>query len=159
MSFEKLPDLIGPQINPPRDDRKLQKSLVATFSGAKSMLETDELIRKFNTPRYKIILFVYDKSEWTSYPWIDDIIFVRITRTMKWWFVKHFLHPEFVQAYEYVLLIDEDCNTKNLNPDLMLDDARKFGAGWSTRQWLWVLWFTQCGTLKRFAGCNQLQCY
>ncbi len=127
LSFEKLPDLIGPQIKPPRDDRKLQKSLVATFSGAKSMLETDELIRKFNTPRYKIILFVYDKSEWTSYPWIDDIIFVRITRTMKWWFVKHFLHPEFVQAYEYVLLIDEDCNTKNLNPDLMLDDARKFG--------------------------------
>ena len=127
LSFEKLPDLLGPQMNAPRGDRKLQKSLVVTFSGAKSMLETDELIRKFNTPRYKIILFVYDKSEWTTYPWIDDVIFVRIARTMKWWFVKHFLHPELVRAYEYILLIDEDCNTKNLNPDLMLDDARKYG--------------------------------
>ena len=127
LSYEKLPDLIGPQAEAPRNNRKLQKNLVVTFAGKNSMKEIDELLVKFNTPNYKIILFVYDKSNWTSYDWIEDVIFIRILRTMKWWFVKHFLHPDLVRAYDYILMIDEDCNTKGLNPDLMLQDARDFG--------------------------------
>eukprot|EP00943_MAST-04B_sp_MAST-4B-sp1_P009777 g9777.t1 len=127
LSYEKLPDLIGPQAEPAQKDRKLHKSLVVTFAGENSMKEIDELINQFNTPNYKIILCVYDKSNWTSYKWIEDVLLIRVLRTMKWWFVKHFLHPDFVRAYDYVLLIDEDCNTKNLNPDLMLKDARNYG--------------------------------
>ena len=28
--------------------------------------------------------------------------------TMKWWFVKHFLLPDLVSAYDYLLVVDED---------------------------------------------------
>jgi hypothetical protein len=127
LSFEPLPDLLGPYPSPAKPNGKVEKNLVATFAGAKSKREIDSLVARFKRPNYKIILFVYDLSDWSEFNWLNEVIFVRIVKTMKWWFVKHFLHPDVVAAYDYVLIIDEDCNTSGLDPDAMLDDARMYG--------------------------------
>ena len=127
MSFNRLPDLLGPETEPRKRDGKIGKSLIVTFAGGKSQTEIDYLVRQFNTPNFQIILFVYDTSDWHQYQWMKDIIFIRIVRTMKWWFVKHFLLPDLVSAYDYLLVVDEDCNTTGLDPDAMLRDARDYG--------------------------------
>ena len=127
MSFEKLPDLLGPDPFAANSNGKIGKSLMATFAGGKSKEEIDILVSQFNRPEFTVILFVYDMSDWSEFNWLGDIIFIRITKTMKWWFVKHFLHPDVVSAYDYLLLIDEDCNTKGLDVDQMLLDATTYG--------------------------------
>ncbi|CAL9775927.1 unnamed protein product [Musa acuminata subsp. burmannicoides] len=38
-----------------------------------------------------------------------------INRT-KWWFAKHFLHPDIVAEYKHIFLWDEDIGVANLHP-------------------------------------------
>jgi hypothetical protein len=44
---------------------------------------------------------------------------------MKWWYIKRFVTPAIVDAYEYIWIFDEDVVLDELDPAGYLDIVRK----------------------------------
>eukprot|EP00949_MAST-11_sp_MAST-11-sp1_P005050 g5050.t1 len=125
-SFEKLPSLLGPRFgggNPARG-----KTLVATFAGKSAEKHISNVIRRFlSLGNFSVILFAYDDTQWQDHEWSDDVIIVRSSRSMKWWFVKHFLVPSVVQNYDFLLIMDEDVDITEMDVVEFLQDMRRYG--------------------------------
>jgi hypothetical protein len=54
------------------------------------------------------MLLLYDNSDWSTFSWSRQAVVVRAPGNLKWWFVKRFLWPGIVNAYDYLAIIDDD---------------------------------------------------
>ncbi|GAB2239247.1 hypothetical protein Droror1_Dr00025160 [Drosera rotundifolia] len=97
---------------------KSSVSLLAMAVGLKQKLLVNEMVTKFLESGFPVMLFHYDGivDEWKQYGWNDHVIHVSALNQTKWWFAKRFLHPNIVDAYDYVFLWDEDLGVENFHP-------------------------------------------
>jgi hypothetical protein len=62
-SFERMPDLIGPQLT----DSIVPDTLIVTFAGKNSIRQIDSLAKKFTKdPSISFMLFAYDRTNWAK---------------------------------------------------------------------------------------------
>jgi hypothetical protein len=121
-SFERLPDLIGPQLEPTIKPT----TLIVTFAGENSVEQINALATKFVAdPTISFMLFAYDRFHWAQFDWVEKAVVIRVTGTMKWRFVKTFLHPDIVKAYQHLIIMDEDCAIDRLNITSFLSDMSR----------------------------------
>jgi len=75
----------------------------------------------------RVMLFAYDDFDWSTQSWYSDerIILVRHLKQMKWWFLKRFVTPLTVEAYDYIWFSDDDAHF-TWNPNEYMDLLDKF---------------------------------
>jgi len=117
LDFYRLTRLAGPR-------KKIweKKNLLAISCGSKGMQRVNAIVDRFGTEDFDIILFHYDKSDWTRFDWFDKVTHVVSLKQMKFWFAKRFLLPDLVHRYNYIFLWDEDpILTKSFDPLKFID--------------------------------------
>ncbi|KAG2669721.1 hypothetical protein I3760_14G046500 [Carya illinoinensis] len=94
-------------------DKKNSKSfanLLAIAVGIKQKESVNKIVKKFLPHDFIVMLFHYDGNvnDWKDLDWSNHAIHVSAINQTKWWFAKHFLHPDIVSNYAYIFLWDED---------------------------------------------------
>jgi hypothetical protein len=95
---------------PERKRQQAPKSLLAVPVGIKNKALVDNLVSKFPSSVFTVMLFHYDGAveQWADLEWSARVVHVAAPGQTKLWFAKRFLHPDVVAEYEYVFLWDED---------------------------------------------------
>ncbi|KAH9750533.1 pentatricopeptide repeat-containing protein [Citrus sinensis] len=104
-------------------------NLLAIAAGIKQKKIVDQIVRKFPSKDFVVMLFHYDGvvDEWKDLVWADRAIHVSAANQTKWWFAKRFLHPDIVAEYNYIFLWDEDIGVENFNPRRYLSIVKDEG--------------------------------
>lgn len=112
-------------------DEKLSssKNLLAIAVGIKQKEVVNEIVQKFFSSDFLVMLFHYDGivDEWRDLEWCDSAIHVSAFNQTKWWFAKRFLHPDVVSEYDYIFLWDEDLGVENFHPGRYLSIIKDEG--------------------------------
>lgn len=116
----------------PRKKRKNPKSpmsLLAMAVGMKQKANVNEMVKKFPSDDFVIMLFHYDGivDEWKDLEWSSRAIHLSAIRQTKWWFAKRFLHPDVVSEYAYIFLWDEDLGVQNFDAGRYVSIMRNEG--------------------------------
>ncbi|XP_039137884.1 uncharacterized protein LOC120275303 isoform X2 [Dioscorea cayenensis subsp. rotundata] len=100
-----------------KDDQP-RKNLLAMAVGIKQKKNVDDIVNKFFSENFTVILFHYDGNvnDWHDFEWSDSAIHIVANHQTKWWFAKRFMHPDVVSAYDYIFLWDEDLGIDNFHP-------------------------------------------
>jgi hypothetical protein len=86
----------------------LSRALIVIICGESGKTHVPALVEKFGVLQYRFMLMHYDSSDWSGYPWYNDVISIRFPKQMKWWYVKRFVTPEMMDSYDYLGVFDED---------------------------------------------------
>ena len=119
---------ISPRITGPRTTSPHQRGLLTIPIGKKSVAIVNGTIYNFlNSGAGRVLLFAYDKFDWSGQTWYSDerVILVRHLKQMKWWFIKRFVTPLTVEAYDYLWLSDDDASFA-WNPNEFMDILDQF---------------------------------
>ncbi|KAI3802046.1 hypothetical protein L1987_30170 [Smallanthus sonchifolius] len=116
----------------PRKKRKNPKSpmsLLAMAVGKKQKANVNEMIKKFPSDDFVIMLFHYDGivDDWKDLEWSSHAIHLSAISQTKWWFAKRFLHPDVVSEYAYIFLWDEDLGVQNFDTGRYVSIIRNEG--------------------------------
>ncbi|KAG8648362.1 hypothetical protein MANES_09G184701v8 [Manihot esculenta] len=113
----------------PKSKENSSSNLFTLAVGIKQRDIVDEMVKKFLSSNFTVMLFHYDGvvDEWKDYKWNDHVIHVSARNQTKWWFAKRFLHPDIVAEYNYIFLWDEDLGVKNFNPKRYVSIAESKG--------------------------------
>ncbi|XP_027087146.1 uncharacterized protein [Coffea arabica] len=105
------------------------RSLFAMAVGLKQKEAVDQMVRKFLSSNFVVMLFHYDGvvDGWKDLEWSESVIHVSALHQTKWWFAKRFLHPDIIAEYDYVFLWDEDLGVENFNPERYLSIVKDEG--------------------------------
>uniref|UniRef100_A0A1D1YEF4 Polyprotein n=1 Tax=Anthurium amnicola TaxID=1678845 RepID=A0A1D1YEF4_9ARAE len=105
------------------------KSLLAIAVGIKQKESVDQIVTKFISNEFNVMLFHYDGvvDEWRDLPWCNGALHVSAINQTKWWFAKRFLHPDIVAEYSYIFLWDEDLGVENFDPRRYLSIIQEEG--------------------------------
>eukprot|EP00698_Gefionella_okellyi_P003520 TRINITY_DN13313_c0_g1_i1.p1 TRINITY_DN13313_c0_g1~~TRINITY_DN13313_c0_g1_i1.p1 ORF type:complete len:374 (+),score=47.46 TRINITY_DN13313_c0_g1_i1:87-1208(+) len=114
-NFELFDGGTGPRAAQEGQPRLRKRALFAIACGASSRPLLDVLVRKAGLTDFQFILFIYDDSDWSDLDWFQHIVSVRVRHQVKFWFYKRFLHPDIVDAYDYIFLSDDDVNFEQIN--------------------------------------------
>ncbi|KAH7684786.1 hypothetical protein IHE45_04G001100 [Dioscorea alata] len=106
-----------------------QKSLLAIAVGVKQKKVVNQIVQKFSSNNFVIMLFHYDGivDGWKDMPWSGSALHVSAINQTKWWFAKRFLHPDIVTEYKYIFLWDEDLGVDHFHPGRYLSIIEKEG--------------------------------
>ncbi|KAJ3367599.1 hypothetical protein GGF31_007412 [Allomyces arbusculus] len=91
---------------PPTPPRKM--GLVAVPVGESAKARIDTLVRQFGLDRFAFMLFIWDHSDWSEFPWFPHVTAIRVARQAKFWYAKRFIPPEVALHYDYIWLLDDD---------------------------------------------------
>eukprot|EP00002_Diphylleia_rotans_P031373 TRINITY_DN6514_c0_g1_i1.p1 TRINITY_DN6514_c0_g1~~TRINITY_DN6514_c0_g1_i1.p1 ORF type:complete len:296 (+),score=46.16 TRINITY_DN6514_c0_g1_i1:165-1052(+) len=96
--------------------------------GKGSEAVVDDLVKRFGMNNFQYVFFLYDNdfSIWSGYRWFEKSIRIAVTRQMKWWYFKRFLHPDVVEVYEYIFLADSDADYSQIHPKTIMSTLREF---------------------------------
>ncbi|XP_042753066.1 uncharacterized protein LOC111918289 isoform X2 [Lactuca sativa] len=115
----------------PRKKRNVKSpmSLLAMAVGMKQKENVNEMIKKFPSDDFVIMLFHYDGivDEWKDLEWSSRVIHISAISQTKWWFAKRFLHPDVVSEYAYIFLWDEDLGVQNFDAGRYLSIIKNEG--------------------------------
>jgi hypothetical protein len=84
------------------------RALIVIVCGELGKKYVNDMVEQFGVKAYRFMLMHYDNSNWSSFPWYQDVISIRFPQQMKWWFIKRFVTPELVESYDYIGIFDED---------------------------------------------------
>ncbi|KAJ3357474.1 hypothetical protein GGF32_001083 [Allomyces javanicus] len=90
----------------PTPPRKLGLVAVPVGESAKSRIDT--LVHQFGLDRFAFMLFIWDHSDWSEFPWFAHVTAIRVARQAKFWYAKRFIPPEVALHYDYIWLLDDD---------------------------------------------------
>ncbi|KAF3626501.1 putative L-ascorbate oxidase -like protein [Capsicum annuum] len=109
--------------------RKPSKYLFAAAVGIKQKETVNEMVQKFLSSDFVVMLFHYDGNVdgWRSFNWSNSVIHISALNQTKWWFAKRFLHPDIVAEYSYIFLWDEDIGVENFNPERYISIVKDEG--------------------------------
>ncbi|CAA6668395.1 unnamed protein product [Spirodela intermedia] len=112
-----------------KENSDTPKNLLAIPVGIKQKEGVDQIVQKFLTADFRVILFHYDGvvDEWRDLHWCDNALHVSAINQTKWWFAKRFLHPDIVAEYNYIFLWDEDLGVENFHPGRYLSIVQDEG--------------------------------
>uniref|UniRef100_A0A2P2MHD4 Lysine ketoglutarate reductase trans-splicing related 1 n=2 Tax=Rhizophora mucronata TaxID=61149 RepID=A0A2P2MHD4_RHIMU len=104
-------------------------SLLALPVGIKQRDLVNEMVKKFLSSNFSVMLFHYDGfvDKWKEFEWSNHVVHISAQNQTKWWFAKRFLHPDIVEDYSYIFLWDEDLGVENFDPQLYLSIVRSEG--------------------------------
>ncbi|KAJ0972586.1 hypothetical protein J5N97_020545 [Dioscorea zingiberensis] len=110
--------LRGSRLPLKRKGKTTQKSLFAIRVGVKQKELVNEIVSKFSSSDFVIMLFHYDGvvDEWRDMEWSGSALHVSAINQTKWWFAKRFLHPDIVSGYKFIFLWDEDLGVDHFHP-------------------------------------------
>lgn len=108
---------------------KPSMSLLAMAVGIKQKVVVNQIVQKFISSNFVVMLFHYDGivDEWRDFAWSDSVMHVSGGNQTKWWFAKRFLHPDIVAEYNYIFLWDEDLGVDNFHPGRYLSIVKEEG--------------------------------
>ncbi|XP_078166981.1 uncharacterized protein LOC144561761 isoform X1 [Carex rostrata] len=109
--------------------KKASKSLLAIPVGIKQKDVVNDIVSKFPSTQFVVMLFHYDGEvdKWRDLKWSDGALHVSAINQTKWWFAKRFLHPDIVAEYDYIFLFDEDLGVANFHPLRYLSIVKREG--------------------------------
>ncbi|KAM7521918.1 hypothetical protein LguiA_011820 [Lonicera macranthoides] len=112
-----------------KKNSKSPTNLLAMAVGKKQKRNVNEIVRKFPSTDFVVMLFHYDGivDEWRDFEWSSRAIHVSAINQTKWWFAKRFLHPDVVSEYAYIFLWDEDLGVENFNAGRYLSIIKEEG--------------------------------
>ncbi|KAJ7961714.1 Lysine ketoglutarate reductase trans-splicing-like protein, putative (DUF707) [Quillaja saponaria] len=104
-------------------------NLLAMAVGIKQKESVDKIVKKFLSSNFVVMLFHYDGivNEWRDLKWSDNAIHVSAVNQTKWWFAKHFLHPDIIFEYAYIFLWDEDLGVEYFDIERYLSIVKEEG--------------------------------
>ncbi|XP_043814745.1 uncharacterized protein LOC110620497 isoform X2 [Manihot esculenta] len=113
----------------PKSNDNSSSNLFTLAVGIKQRDIVDEMVKKFLSSNFTVMLFHYDGvvDEWKDYKWNDNVIHVSAKNQTKWWFAKRFLHPDIVAEYNYIFLWDEDLGVENFDPKQYISIVKSKG--------------------------------
>lgn len=128
-NFEMQPLWGSPHASKRKGHKNPPKSLLAIAVGIKQKEVVDQIVKKFFSNDFILMLFHYDGNvdEWRDLPWSDKALHISAINQTKWWFAKRFLHPDIVAEYDYIFLWDEDLDVEHFNPARYLSIVRREG--------------------------------
>ncbi|CAN1346072.1 hypothetical protein LINPERPRIM_LOCUS40624 [Linum perenne] len=105
------------------------KNLLAMAVGIKQIKSVDQIVQKFPSGEFVVMLFHYDGNvdEWKGLDWSNRAIHISAINQTKWWFAKRFLHPDIISEYAYIFLWDEDLGVDNFDAGRYLSIVRAEG--------------------------------
>nr|XP_010909439.1 uncharacterized protein LOC105035549 isoform X3 [Elaeis guineensis] len=108
---------------------KASKSLLAMAVGIKQKTAVDQIVEKFFSSNFTIMLFHYDDvvDEWRDLQWSGSALHVSAINQTKWWFAKLFLYPDVVAEYNYIFLWDEDLGVEHFHPGCYISMIEREG--------------------------------
>lgn len=114
--------------NPEEDLLLKPKYLLTLTVGLKQKDFVNQCVQKFSKD-WQIVLFHYDGkvSEWDDLDWAKYAIRISTPKQAKWWYAKRFLHPDVVEAYEYIFIWDEDLDVEHFNAEKYVELIKKYG--------------------------------
>ncbi|KAK3011540.1 hypothetical protein RJ639_011580, partial [Escallonia herrerae] len=118
-----------PLWGPPfKGNKKSPMSLLAMAVGKKQKGNVNEIVKKFPSTDFVIMLFHYDGivDEWRDLEWSSRAIHVSALNQTKW-FAKRFLHPDVISEYAYIFLWDEDLGVENFHAGRYLSIVKEEG--------------------------------
>ncbi|KAB1220060.1 hypothetical protein CJ030_MR3G007101 [Morella rubra] len=104
-------------------------NLLAIAVGIKQKDLVNEMVKKFLSSKFVVMLFHYDGivDEWNDFEWSNRVLHVSAANQTKWWFAKRFLHPEIVAEYGYIFLWDEDLGVESFHPEQYISIIKSEG--------------------------------
>lgn len=86
------------------------KSLVATFWGSRSVDKwiSANILSAFPSHSFDHMVFVYDNSSWHMHPGYQQMIWIHIDGQHRFWYLKRFVPPAVLKAYDFLWIIDDD---------------------------------------------------
>ncbi|CAH9059810.1 unnamed protein product [Cuscuta europaea] len=125
----ELKPLMGMHISKSKVSVKGYHNLLAMPVGIEQKDNVDEIIQKFLSENFTIVLFHYDGNVdgWRDLAWSKEAVHVVALHQTKWWFAKRFLHPDIVSIYDYIFLWDEDLGVQNFHPARYLEIVKSEG--------------------------------
>ncbi|KAL9261030.1 hypothetical protein AKJ16_DCAP18688 [Drosera capensis] len=104
-------------------------NLLALAVGIKQKANVNEIVKKFLSSSFVVMLFHYDGNvnDWRDMEWSFRAIHVSAVNQTKWWFAKRFLHPDIVHEYSFIFLWDEDLGVQNFDVRRYLSIIKKEG--------------------------------
>ncbi|KAJ0988878.1 hypothetical protein J5N97_007234 [Dioscorea zingiberensis] len=128
-NLEMQPLWDSAQSSKKKGSKKAAKSLLAIAVGIKQKEGVDQLVKKFSSSDFTVMLFHYDGvvDQWRDLQWSDNAVHISAINQTKWWFAKRFLHPDIVAEYNYIFLWDEDLGVEHFHPGRYLSIVKKEG--------------------------------
>ncbi|KNE64727.1 hypothetical protein AMAG_19268 [Allomyces macrogynus ATCC 38327] len=105
-AWPRPPPPATPASPAPTPPRKLGLVAVPVGESAKSRINT--LVHQFGLDRFTFMLFIWDQSDWSKFPWFANVTAIRVARQAKFWYAKRFIPPEVALHYDYIWLLDDD---------------------------------------------------
>nr|XP_024391366.1 uncharacterized protein LOC112289890 isoform X2 [Physcomitrium patens] len=113
----------------PEEDLLIKPKYLLTLTvGIKQKDFVNECVQKFSKD-WQIVLFHYDGkvSEWDEFEWAKYAIRISTPKQAKWWYAKRFLHPDVVEAYDYIFIWDEDLDLQHFDAEKYMELVKKYG--------------------------------
>ena len=51
---------------------------------------------------------LHDDTDWSSHPSYKTFVWIRVANQVRFWYIKRFLPPHVLRAYNYVWIVDDD---------------------------------------------------
>jgi len=112
----------------PEEDLPIKPKYLLTLTvGLKQKDFVNQCVQKFSKD-WQIVLFHYDGkvSEWDDLEWAKYAIRISTQKQAKWWYAKRFLHPDVVEAYDYIFIWDEDLDVEHFNAEKYMELVKKY---------------------------------
>lgn len=88
----------------------VNKSLVVSFWREKSRDKwfPANILRIFPSDYFDHVIMLHDSSNWSSHPGFETFIWIRAMNQVRFWYIKRFLSPQILRAYQYIWIVDDD---------------------------------------------------
>lgn len=113
----------------PEEDLPVKPKYLLTLTvGLQQKDFVNQCVQKFSRD-WQIVLFHYDGkvSEWDDLDWAKYAIRISTPKQAKWWYAKRFLHPDVVEAYDYIFIWDEDLDVEHFDAEKYIELVKKYG--------------------------------
>ena len=87
-----------------------QKSLVVSFwrESSREKWLVKNILKVFTEDHFTCVIMVHDNSSWTSFRNRERLIWIHVNAQKRFWFLKRFLTPSVLKAYNYIWILDDD---------------------------------------------------
>ena len=87
-----------------------KKSLVVSFwrESSRDKWLAKSILNVFTEDHFTCVIMVHDNSSWVSYHNRERLIWIYVNAQKRFWFLKRFLTPPVLKAYNYIWIIDDD---------------------------------------------------
>jgi hypothetical protein len=89
---------------------KVNKSLVVSFWRNMSYGKwlPQNIVSVFPTDHFDHIIMLHDDTNWSEHSGYKTFVWIRVANQVRFWYIKRFLPPHVLRAYNYVWVIDDD---------------------------------------------------